>query len=165
MEDIKKNNMGQGLKLEAEKEKPTEDIKQGTSTEEKTGTQQEEKQNKMPLTIFLFLLITAIIKDLIQIIFGALALFFPILAPIIIVLCFIICLPFSAFMFVITLLSGIRATWLFAGIVVDQLLPGLPGATITVILSYMFDKAPAPIKKTVEKASKLTSLTPLKTKT
>ena len=99
-----------------------------------------------------------------QIVFGALALLFPILAPIIIFLCFAICLPFSAFMFVITLLSGIRATWLFAGTVVDQLLPGLPGATITVILSYMFDKAPTPIKKTVEKASKLTSLKPLETK-
>ena len=162
MEDIK-NNMGQELKLEAEKEKPTEDIKQGTSTEEKTGTQQEEKQNKMPLTIFLFLLITAIIKDFIEIILGALALFFPILAPIIIVLCFIICLPFSVFMFAITLLSGIRATWLLAGTIVDQLLAGLPGGTITVILAYMFDKAPAPIKKTVEKASKLTSLKPLET--
>ncbi|MFA5392600.1 MAG: hypothetical protein WC306_02915 [Candidatus Paceibacterota bacterium] len=120
--------------------------------------EKESGENKMSLTVFLLLLITAIIKDLIEIILGVIALLIPALIPIIIVLCFILCLPFSAFMFAIILLSGVRATWLLAGTIIDQLLSGLPGGTITVILAYVFDKAPAPIKKTVEKASKLTSL-------
>jgi len=40
----------------------------------------------------------------------------------------------------------------------------LPIATLTVILCYIFQKSPDIVKKTVEKASKLTSLKPLETK-
>jgi len=124
--------------------------------EEKIETQEK---NKMPLIVLIFLLIPAIVKDFIQLIFGFIAFILPMLAPVIIVLAFIICLPFTAFIFFITLLSGIRATWLFIGSTIDQLIPILPAATLTVILCYIFEKTPAPIKETIEKTSKITSLT------
>jgi len=78
----------------------------------------------------------------------------------------IISLPFTLFIFAITFMSGIRAEWLFIGQILD-LVPFasiLPIATLTVILCYIFQKLPAPLKKTAEKASKLTSLKSLETK-
>jgi uncharacterized membrane protein len=137
----------------------TEERPKQEKEEEKAGLRQQKGGNKMPLTILIFLLITAIIKDFIQIVFGFIAFILPMLAPIIIVLAFIVCLPFTAFIFFITLLSGIRATWLFIGSIIDQLIPILPVATLTVILCYIFEKSPSPIKKTIEKTSKITSLT------
>lgn len=113
----------------------------------------------MSLTIFLFLLITSIIKDALELVLGHI--------PIINLFVWVISLPFVIYIFAITLISGIRATWLFIGQILD-LIPFasiLPIATLTVILCYIFQKSPALVKKTVEKASKLTSLTPQKTKT
>lgn len=123
--------------------------------------QKEEKsgEKEIPLTIFLFLLIPSIIKDAIEILLG--------LIPGINLFVWAISLPFTLFIFVITFISGLRATWLLIGQILD-LLPlasVLPIATVTVILCYIFQKLPAPLKKTVEKASKLTSLKPLETKT
>ncbi len=143
------------------KEKPLEEEagerKQEVGKKEQKDIQQKTKRNKMPLTIFLFLLIAAIIKDVIEIILGVIALLIPVLAPIIIFFSWIISLPFTAFIFFITLLSGIRATWLFTGLIIDQI-PILPAATLTVILCYIFEKSPAPVKETIKKASKLPSL-------
>lgn len=124
----------------------------------KEGQKEKEPMEKeISLTIFLFLLITAIIKDVIEILLG--------LVPGINLFVWVISLPFTLFIFAITFISGIRATWLFIGQGLD-LLPFasiLPIATLTVILCYIFQKLPAPLKKTAEKASKLTSLKPLKT--
>ena len=145
---------------------PNKDDNKKTLTEEQEeemASEEEEietqEKNKMPLIVLIFLLIPAIVKDFIQLIFGFIAFILPMLAPVIIVLAFIICLPFTAFIFFITLLSGIRATWLFIGSTIDQLIPILPAATLTVILCYIFEKTPAPIKETIEKTSKITSLT------
>jgi hypothetical protein len=144
--------------LKANEETPTE----------KQSTQQEEKSGKMSITIFIFLLLTSIAKDLVQILFllatAIISPLFPLVLLINPILCFIFCLPFTAFIFFITLLSGLRAKWLFVGTIIDQLSPGLPAATITVILSYILDKSPASIKKTVGKASKATSPIPKKAK-
>lgn len=114
-------------------------------------------ENRMTLTIFLFLLIASIIKDIIEIFFGFI--------PGINLFVWIIVLPLVIYIFVITLMSGIRGTWLFIGQALD-LIPIasiLPIATLTVILCYIFQKSPAPIKKAVKKVSKFTSLKPLKT--
>jgi hypothetical protein len=114
-------------------------------------------ENRMTLTIFLFLLIASIIKDIIEIFFGFI--------PGVNLFVWIIALPFVLYIFAITFISGIRGTWLFIGQALD-LIPIasiLPIATLTVILCYIFQKSPAPIKKAVKKASKLTSLKPLKT--
>jgi len=116
-------------------------------------------ENKMSLTIFLFLLITCIIKDILEFFFG--------FVPGINLFVWVISLPFVLYIFAITFMSGIRATWLFVGQILD-LIPFasiLPIATLTVILCYIFQKSPDIVKKTVEKASKLTSLKPLETKT
>jgi uncharacterized membrane protein len=141
--------------MEKEKEKQKEEQKE-----------KEPKKKEMPLTIFLFLLITAIVKDLIEISLAIIALLVPVLAPIILSLSWVISLPFTLFIFAITLISGIRAEWLFIGQMLDllPLVTFLPIATLTVILCYILQKLPAPLKKTVEKASKLTSLKPLETK-
>ena len=115
-------------------------------------------ENKMSLTIFLFLLITAIIKDAIEILLGFI--------PGINLFVWVISLPFAAFIFIIVLISGIRGTWLLVGQILD-LLPFasiLPIATLTVILCYIFQKSPALVKKTAEKASKLASIAPQKAK-
>jgi len=115
-------------------------------------------ENRMTLTIFLFLLIASIIKDIIEIFLGFI--------PGINLFVWIIVLPLVIYIFVITLMSGIRGTWLFIGQVLD-LIPFasiLPIATLTVILCYIFQKSPAPVKKAVKKASKFTSLTSEKTK-
>ncbi len=112
-------------------------------------------ENKMSLTIFLFLLITAIIKDVIEIFLGFI--------PGINLFVWIIVLPLVIYIFVITLLSGIRGTWIFIGQALD-LIPFasiLPIATLTVILVYAFQKSPAPIKKAIKTATKLTSVTKL----
>jgi len=128
---------------------------------EKEKEEQKEEdsgENKMSLTIFLFLLITSIIKDAIEILLG--------LIPGINLFVWVISLPFTLFIFAITFISGIRAEWLFIGQGLD-LIPIasiLPIATLTVILCYIFQKLPAPLKKTAEKASKLTSLKSLETK-
>ena len=127
--------------------------------EEQKEEEKKPEKKEISLTIFLFLLITSIIKDAIEILLG--------LIPGINLFVWIISLPFTLFIFAITFMSGIRAEWLFIGQILD-LVPFasiLPIATLTVILCYIFQKLPAPLKKTAEKASKLTSLTPLKTKT
>ena len=130
--------------------------------ENKKDEQKEEEKKpekkEISLTIFLFLLITSIIKDAIEILLG--------LIPGINLFVWIISLPFTLFIFAITFMSGIRAEWLFIGQILD-LVPFasiLPIATLTVILCYIFQKLPAPLKKTAEKASKLTSLKSLETK-
>lgn len=149
------------LNKDENKKASTQEQEEKITSEEEEEEEEIETQekNKMPLIVLIFLLIPAIVKDFIQLIFGFIAFILPMLAPVIIVLAFIICLPFTAFIFFITLLSGIRATWLFIGSTIDQLIPILPAATLTVILCYIFEKTPAPIKETIEKTSKITSLT------
>jgi len=123
-------------------------------------------ENRMTLTIFLFLLITSVIKDVIEIILAVIALHIPALAPIIIFFSWIIVLPFVIYIFVITLISGIRGTWLFVGQILD-LIPfasTLPIATLTVILCYIFQKSPTPVKKPVKTAAKFTPATSPKIK-
>ena len=126
--------------------------------EEQKEEEKKPEKKEISLTIFLFLLITSIIKDAIEILLG--------LIPGINLFVWIISLPFTLFIFAITFMSGIRAEWLFIGQILD-LVPfasTLPIATLTVILCYIFQKLPAPLKKTAEKASKLTSLKSLETK-
>jgi len=126
--------------------------------EEQKEEEKKPEKKEISLTIFLFLLITSIIKDAIEILLG--------LIPGINLFVWIISLPFTLFIFAITFMSGIRAEWLFIGQILD-LVPFasiLPIATLTVILCYIFQKLPAPLKKTAEKASKLTSLKSLETK-
>ncbi len=116
-------------------------------------------ENKMSLTIFLFLLITAVIKDVIEIFLGFI--------PGINLFVWIIVLPLVIYIFVITLISGIRGTWIFIGQALD-LIPFasiLPIATVTVILVYVFQKSPAPVKKTIKTVTKLTAVTSPKIKT
>ncbi len=106
----------------------------------------------MSMTIFLFLLITSIIKDIIEIFLGFI--------PGINLFVWIIVLPLVIYIFVITLLSGIRGTWIFIGQALD-LIPIasiLPIATLTVILVYIFQKSPAPIKKAIKTAAKFTAV-------
>lgn len=146
------------LNKDENKKASTQEQEEEIASEGEEEIETQEK-NKMPLIVLIFLLIPAIVKDFIQLIFGFIAFILPMLAPVIIVLAFIVCLPFTAFIFFITLLSGIRATWLFIGSTIDQLIPILPAATLTVILCYIFEKTPAPIKETIEKTSKITSLT------
>ena len=107
-------------------------------------------ENKMSFTIFLFLLITCIIKDTLEFFLGFI--------PGINLFVWIISLPFVLYIFAITFMSGIRATWLFVGQILD-LIPFasiLPIATFTVILCYAFQKSPT-LKKTMEKVAQLTS--------
>jgi len=114
--------------------------------------------NKMSLTIFLFLLITCIIKDAIEILLGFI--------PGINLFVWVISLPFILYIFAITFMSGIRGTWIFVGQILD-LIPFasiLPIATFTVILVYILQKSPPIVKKIVKEGSKLTSLKPLETK-
>lgn len=135
--------------MEEEKEKEEEDPRKKKKEKRK---EEGPGENKMSLTIFLFLFITAIIKDAIEIVLG--------LIPGINLFVWIISIPFTLFIFTITLISGTGATWLFIGQILD-LLPFasiLPIATSTVILCYIFQKLPAPLKKTVEKTSKFTFL-------
>jgi len=130
--------------------------------EEQKEEEKKPEKKEISLTIFLFLLITSIIKDAIEILLGLILG----LIPGINLFVWIISLPFTLFIFAITFMSGIRAEWLFIGQILD-LVPFasiLPIATLTVILCYIFQKLPAPLKKTAEKASKLTSLKSLETK-
>jgi uncharacterized membrane protein len=144
------------ISAEGGKEEIIPEEHEKNTAEEEINISETKSNNKMPLIILLFLLIPAIVKDFLQIIFGFMAFVLPMLAPIIIVLAFIVCLPFTAFILFITLLSGIRTTWLFIGSTIDQLIPILPAATLTVILCYIFEKSPAPIKETIKKTSKIT---------
>lgn len=115
-------------------------------------------ENKMSFTIFFFLLITSIIKDIIEIFLG--------LIPIVNLFVWIIALPFTIYIFVITLISGIRGTWIFIGQTLD-LIPFasiLPTATLTVILCYIFQKSPAPLKKAIKTTAAITPTKSLKTK-
>ena len=125
--------------------------------EQKEG-EPKKKEKQMSLTIFLFLLIPSIIKDIIEIFLGPI--------PGINFFVCVIVLPLVIFIFVITLMSGIRATWLLIGQGLDliPIFSILPIATLTVILCYIFLRLPSPAKKIVGKASKLTSLKPLETK-
>ena len=112
----------------------------------------------MSLTIFLFLLITCIIKDAIEILLGFI--------PGINLFVWIISLPFAAYIFIIVLISGIRGTWLLVGqvLVLIPLASILPIATLTVILVYIFQKSPASVKKATKAITELTSLKPTKAK-
>jgi len=106
----------------------------------------------MSMTIFLFLLITSIIKDIIEIFLGFI--------PGINLFVWIIVLPLVIYIFVITLLSGIRGTWIFIGQALD-LIPIasiLPIATLTVILVYIFQKSPTSVKKAIKTATKFTAV-------
>ncbi|MDD5760650.1 MAG: hypothetical protein PHF45_01150 [Candidatus Pacebacteria bacterium] len=122
------------------------------SVESKKGEGEEKQKTKrMDLIIFLFLLIPAIIKDVIEIILG--------LIPGVNLFVWVFSLPFTAFIFLITIIGGVRGTWIFAGHLLD-LLPLaslLPISTFTVILCYIFDKSPAPVQKTIEKTAKISS--------
>ncbi|MFA5360723.1 MAG: hypothetical protein WC320_02020 [Candidatus Paceibacterota bacterium] len=121
--------------------------------EEKEETEEKPKTKRMDLIIFLFLIIPAIIKDVMEIILG--------LIPGINLFAWVFSLPFTAFIFVITLIGGVRGTWIFIGHLLD-LLPFaslLPISTLTVIFCYIFDKSPAPVQKTIEKTAKIASLT------
>jgi hypothetical protein len=144
--------------MENKKEKQKEEEEKPEEIKKEEQKEKEPKEKEMSLTIFLFLLITAIIKDAIEILLG--------LIPGINLFVWVISLPFTLFIFAITFMSGIRGTWLLIGQILDlvPLASVLPIATLTVILCYIFQKLPAPVKKTVEKASKLTSLTPQETK-
>ena len=101
----------------------------------------------MSLTIFLFLLITCIIKDAIEILLGPI--------PVINLFVWVISLPFVAYIFIIILISGIRGTWLLVGQGLD-LIPFasiLPIATLTVILCYIFQESPK-FRKIIQKTAK-----------
>jgi len=107
--------------------------------------EEKPKTKRMDLIIFLLLLIPAIIKDAIEMILG--------LIPGINFFVWMISVPFTAFIFFITIISGTRGTWIFAGHLMD-LLPIasiLPIATCTVIFCYISQNAPAPIKKIIGK--------------
>ena len=158
MKNKKEKQKEEHVKLDKQAEESEEKKEKPKENKKEKQKEKEPKEKEMPLTIFLFLLITAIIKDAIQILLG--------LIPGINLFVWVISLPFAAFIFIIVLISGIRATWLLIGQGLD-LLPFasvLPIATLTVILCFIFQKLPAPLKKTAEKASKLTSLTPQETK-
>jgi len=103
--------------------------------------------NKMSLTVFIFLLITCIIKDTLEIFLGFI--------PGINLFVWIISIPFVAYIFIIVLISGIRGTWLLVGQALD-LIPFasiLPIATLTVILVYMLENLPI-LKEKMQKAVK-----------
>jgi len=137
------------------KEQKEEDTKKKEKEEQK---KKEPMEKEMSSTIFLFLLIPSIIKDIVEIFLGPI--------PGINFFVWTIVLPLVIFIFVITFMSGLRATWLLIGQGLDliPIFSILPIATLTVILCYIFLRLPAPIKKTVEKASKFTPLEPLETK-
>jgi len=115
-------------------------------------------ENKMNLTIFTFLLITAIIKDALETVLGFI--------PGINLFVWVITLPFVAYILVITLMSGIRGTWIFIsqGLDLIPIASILPITTLTVILCYIFQKAPAPVKKAMKTAAKFTPATSPKIK-
>jgi len=122
--------------------------------ERKYPTIKSDKEEKNPeskrmdLIIFLLLLIPAIIKDAIEGILGFI--------PGINFFVWMISVPFTAFIFFITIITGTRGTWIFAGHLID-LLPIasiLPIATCTIIFCYIFQNAPAPIKKTIERTAR-----------
>lgn len=132
--------------MEEQEEKNTPETK-----EEKNSIKEQNKEGEKPeakrmdLIIFLLLLIPAIIKDAIEMILG--------LIPGINFFVWMISLPFTAFIFFVTIISGTRGAWIFAGHLVD-LLPLasiFPIASFTVIFCYMSQNAPAPIKKTMKK--------------
>jgi len=103
--------------------------------------------NKMSLTVFIFLLITCIIKDALEIFLGFI--------PGINLFVWIISIPFVAYIFIIVLISGIRGTWLLVGQALD-LIPFasiLPIATLTVIICYIIENIPI-LKEKMQKAMK-----------
>jgi len=134
--------------------KPEEQIEEKNAPEVKERKEPAIKPNKeeekpkikrMDLIIFLLLLIPAIIKDAIEMILGFI--------PGISFFVWMISVPFTAFIFFITIISGTRGTWIFAGHLMD-LLPIasiLPIATCAVLFCYIFQNAPAPIKKIIGK--------------
>lgn len=117
----------------------TQENKQNNAEIEKKEKKSEMK--RMDFGIFLLLLIFAIIKDAIEIILG--------LIPGINLFVWIFSLPFTAFILFITIITGIRGAWMFAGYLID-LLPIasiLPVTTLTVIFCYITQNAPKPLKK------------------
>jgi len=138
------------MEKEEQKEEKEEKPREKEKEEQKPEEQKEEKKtgdNKMPFTIFLFLLITCIIKDAIEIFLG--------LIPGINLFVWIISIPFAAYIFIIILISGIRGTWLLIGQGLD-LIPFasiFPIATLTVILCYIIENLPI-LKEKMQKAVK-----------
>jgi hypothetical protein len=134
--------------MEEQKEKNVlkeKDKKESSQKQSKNG--KKEGGKRMDLMIFLLLLIPAIIKDAIEGILG--------LIPGINFFVWIISIPFTAFIFFITIISRTRGTWIFVGHILDlaPLASILPIATCTVIFCYISQNIPTPIKKIVEKAT------------
>ncbi len=140
--------------MEEQEEKNALEAKEKKEFHQKPSKEEKTKGGeRMDLIIFLLLLIPAIIKDAIEAILGFI--------PGINFFVWMISVPFTAFIFFITIITGTRGTWIFAGHLID-LLPIasiLPIATCTIIFCYISQNAPAPIKKQIEKATKLTSVT------
>ena len=145
----KQNSIQQKSPLEEQiKNKNAPETQKEKEVTVKPAQEEKNPQKKgMDLIIFLLLLIPAIIKDAIEMILG--------LIPGINFFSWMISVPFTAFIFFITIISGTRGTWIFTGHLID-LLPIasiLPIATCTVIFCYISQNAPAPIKKIIKKAT------------
>jgi cation transport ATPase len=134
--------------MEEQEEKNALESKEKKESPQKSSEKEKAKgEKKMDLIIFLLLLIPAIIKDAIEMILGFL--------PGINFFAWMISVPFTAFIFFVTIITGTRGTWIFAGHLID-LLPIasiLPIATCTIIFCYMSQNAPASIKKTIKRAA------------
>lgn len=141
------------MEKEVKNKKVPEEQEDKESIEDKKPEKPEKqpKTQKMDLIIFLLLLIPAIIKDAIEILLG--------LIPGINFFVWIISLPFTAYIFFITIISKTRGTVIFIGHILDlfPLASIAPIATFTIILAYIYSHSPNPIKKTMDKATKLTS--------
>ena len=132
--------------MEEQEEKNALESKEKKESPQESSKEEKAKgEKKMDLIIFLLLLIPAIIKDAIEVILG--------LLPGINFFAWMISVPFTAFIFFITIITGTRGTWIFAGHLID-LLPIasiLPIATCTIIFCYISENTPAPIKKTIKR--------------
>ena len=132
---------------EQEEKNALESKEKKESLQESSKEEKAKGEKKMDLIIFLLLLIPAIIKDAIEAILGFI--------PGINFFAWMISVPFTAFIFFVTIITGTRGTWIFAGHLID-LLPIasiLPIATCTIIFCYMSQNAPASIKKTIKRAA------------
>ena len=134
--------------MEEQKEKNAPEAKEEKESPQKSSEKEKAKgEKKMDLIIFLLLLIPAIIKDAIEAILG--------LIPGINFFVWMISAPFTAFIFFITIITGTRGTWIFAGHLID-LLPIaniLPIATCTIIFCYISQNTPTSIKKIIKRTT------------
>ena len=103
-------------------------------------------KNKMNFTIFIFLLILALIKDGLEFVIG--------LIPIVGLFSWLICLPLTAIIFAIIYIIGIGPSWAFIVYIIDlvPLVSVLPITTIAVIGTYLVEKSP--------KAKKIAKIVP-----